>query len=280
MSKRKRRSPVGAARPSAGRTPRRPSAVDLSAADGLTDLEVLRRGVGLLPPAGDPDPGYAAIVLGEDGERSHVRGCTCKVSRQRTCRHLLLLGERLREAERRWGSLDWEAAFAGTLWARLAQLLFTGERGRRITVEVRPRAGGGFEVRGRGGEARILVLDGSPAGLRLVDRLTRIGDEPGRAALLERLTLLQITPYERHLLNAGMPTQRQAQEASLARRLACHAAREHGNPGGTFHPVVDLETGELQLTFRTPDGTDRYRFAVPRPEVRTAFELLAAAFPG
>ncbi len=255
-------------------------ATHLAAGDGLADLEVLRRGIGLLPPANDSEPGLATIVLPEDAGQPATRSCTCKASRERTCRHQLLLGERLREAERRWGGLAWEAGFATTLWGRLAPLLFAGERGRAVSVELRRLAGGGVEVRGHGGEARILVLDSSASGQRLVDRLVRLGDVAGRASLLDRLALLQITPEERLLLDAGMPSVRQAREASLARRLAYHVVREHGDPGGTFHPVVDLETGELQLTFRDPDGTDRYRFTVPREQVRAMLGLLAAAFPG
>jgi len=254
-------------------------AIHLATGDGLADLEVLRRGIGLLPPAGDPDPGLAAIVLPEDPGQRAARSCTCKASRERTCRHQLLLGERLREAERRWGGLAWEAGFAATLWGRLAPLLFAGERGRPVSVEVRRLAGGGLEVCGHGSEARILVLDSSPSGQRLVDRLVRLADGAGRAGMLDRLALLQITPEERLLLDAGMPSARQAREASLARRLAYHVVREHGDPGGTFHPVVDRGTGELQLTLRDPEGTDRYRFTVPREQVRAVLRLLAAAFP-
>jgi hypothetical protein len=248
--------------------------------DPLGDLEVLRCGFGVLPPADDPDPGLAVETVPPRGSKERpLRSCTCRESRQRTCTHLLFLGERLRAAETRWGGLDWEASFARTLWGRLAPHLFTGERGRRLEVEVRRLAGGELEIVGKGGEARIQILDGSPVGLRLADRLTRVGDGLGRSALLDRLALLQATPEEQLFLRAGMPSQRQALESSLARRLAYHVVREHGDPGGSFHPAVETATGELRVTFRTPDGVDRYRFTLPRQEVRAVLGLLAARFP-
>jgi superfamily II DNA or RNA helicase len=288
----------------------------------FTHLELHRAGIGLVPRRGGPDTAiYIATV---PGSRQPLRSCTCAAARLRTCEHLHALAGALSELERQRPRLGWEERFAATVWYRLARLLHEGNPQSCAGIDARRLpAGGGLQIASPGGVELACYLDRSPAELRLVERTGKLpradtegaaggegregaeGETAGtfdRAALLDRLTLFQLTPAERELAKRGSKTQRQTWEESFWHRLAYHCVREtlplvgaeegaaaerdaDGGTGagkvsgGTFHPAVETGSGRFTLTFR--DGERPIvRVTVARGQVEAALRLLAESFPG
>lgn len=249
----------------------------------LVNYELHRTGVGLVPPPGD---GETALYVGEvPGLSRPLRSCTCKVSRRKTCAHLQLLAEGVREIDRRYPAGSWERVFSAAVWYRLARVLFEGRRQELASVEVAAVERDGapaLKVSGDGGRELAQYLDVSPSRQRFLERLGKTPRERrscDRAALLESLALLQATSEERLLNKRGGRTQRQAWEASFWHRLAYHCVRETGLRDGSFHPAVDQATGRFTLTFRDAGGRPLVEVTVPPERVAAALALLAAEFP-
>ncbi|MES1243369.1 MAG: DEAD/DEAH box helicase [Acidobacteriota bacterium] len=250
----------------------------------FTHLEFHRTGIGLVPA--EPGQNDSAIYIAQvPGSAKHMRSCTCAASRETTCQHLRDVSQAVLEVERFWKGTSWEAAFASSLWHRLARLLFEGNPQASAKMRVLRTEAGTVRVISPSGEELAEYLEGSVEGsdaqLRFLERTGKVTGEGvfDRAGLLERLALFQATPQERILQKAGMKTQRQSWEESFWYRLAYHCAREL-EPGeaGTFHPSIDESTGRFTLTFRR--GADPVvRFTVPRKQVRAVLEVLTAAYP-
>jgi superfamily II DNA or RNA helicase len=245
----------------------------------FTHLEFHRTGIGLVPA--EPGQSDSAIYIAQvPGSTKHLRSCTCAASRETTCQHLRDVSQAVLEVERFWKGTSWENAFAGSLWHRLARLLFEGNPQASAKMRVLRTEAGTVRVISPSGEELAEYLDGSDAQLRFLERTGKVAGTGvfDRAGLLERLALFQATPQERVLQKAGMKTQRQSWEESFWYRLAYHCAREL-EPGeaGTFHPSIDESTGRFTLTFRRAQPI--VRFTVPRKQVRAVLEVLTEAYP-
>lgn len=256
----------------------------------FADYELHRAGLGRVPT---PGKGQAdsAIQLVVRGGKQPLRSCTCKESRKKTCKHLLELSRAARELEKQLGRKTWEEVLEATVWYRLARMLHEGAAVACAETRVSQLATGestAIQVTSPRGAELARYLEDGPARLRFLERA---GKTPGngafvdRSGLIARLGAFQITPQEQKLKDFGMPTQRQTWEASFWYRLAYHCVRENGLAGGSFHPSIDLASGDFHLTFHGPaaKGSERgaaiVRVAVPRARVPAVLKMLAASFP-
>ncbi|HVT15265.1 MAG TPA: DEAD/DEAH box helicase [Thermoanaerobaculia bacterium] len=252
--------------------------------DAPSHLELHRAGVGLVPP-GQPGPETAIYVARVPGSGSPLRSCNCAASRARTCPHLRALDRAVAELKLDSAGRSWEAHFSGTLWYRLARLLYEGNAQPSAEVRVGRRPDDArapaLRITSRSGEELARYFDASPARLRFLERIGKVGEAAGgfdRAALLGRLALFQLEAGERELAKHGVKTRRQAWEESFWHRLAYHCVREFAGEDGTFHPAIDAASGRFTLTFRR-GGQPALEITVPRREVRSVLNLLAGAFP-
>ena len=97
------------------------------------DLEVHRDGFGLLPEADDLDPGLALWVPTRTGKGTEIRMCSCTAAKRRMCAHqrrLLKLARRFDEELPGFATRRFEAS----IWYRLADHLFRGERKRHSYI--------------------------------------------------------------------------------------------------------------------------------------------------
>jgi SNF2 family DNA or RNA helicase len=247
----------------------------------FTHLEFHRTGVGLVPEG--PETETAIYVETVPGSSKPLRSCTCADSKKKTCDHLKDLSRAVAEVQKAYAAHSWEAAFAASIWHRLARLLYEGSQLASAKARVqRVENGDGTRVlvTSPSGEEMALYLEDSAAQLRFLERTGKVAGAGvfDRAGLLERLALFQATPDERAFQKAGMKTHRQAWEESFWHRLAYHCMREHGSVG-SFHPAIDQESGRFTLTYRRSDGTPVVQVTVPRDRVRAALRLLAEAYP-
>ncbi|HKH49526.1 MAG TPA: DEAD/DEAH box helicase [Thermoanaerobaculia bacterium] len=247
----------------------------------FTHLEFHRSGIGLVPQ-GTSQTDTAIYIAQVPGSSRSLRSCTCALSRNKTCDHLKDLSRAVAEVQKSWAGREWEAAFATTLWHRLARLLFEGSAQPSAKVRVLRLASDVVRVTSPSGVELARYLDDSESQIRFLERTGKVALGSGvfdRAELLERLALFQSTLQERELYKRGMKTQRQTWEESFWHRLAYHCEREL-EPGerGTFHPAVHEATGAFTLTWRRA-GAPVVQVTVPRDRVRAALQLLAEAYP-
>jgi len=93
----------------------------------LHDLEFLRSAWGLLPAAGDRDPGTATYMPSHPDRPGHRwSSCTCKASRRKSCGHRRRLETLVRELHDT-GGLDPAARFTESFWHRLGESLLKGD---------------------------------------------------------------------------------------------------------------------------------------------------------
>ena len=244
------------------------------------DLEFHRRGIGLLQTTAGQRTAAAFVSRGADDEDA-LKTCSCAPggrARKKACAHLVELAQLVDQCHVQWGGRSWDAAFQSTLWYRLAERLFDVHR--QPAARVQLTQGAALSLHANDGAALLRCATRTEAAERLLDRLGLSADgDPAtsRARLLEHLLLLQLTTHERTLYDAGMPTHRQAFEASFWYRLAYHCVREYGQDG-TFHPAVDERTADFVLTY-TPPAAPALRLFLPKPSVEGVLRVLAAAFP-
>lgn len=268
----------------------------------LANFEYHRAGIGLVPTAGQGQEGSAIYVELPTSEKP-LRSCTCDESRKKTCSHLKALNRGVTRFQKMRPGQIWDQVFRETLWRDLARLCFDGLplacsdiRVARLESELGPI----IRITDPSGNEVARYCDQSPARIRFLERTGKTPDSDefiDRAALLSRLYLFQITPEEKMVNEHGVRTSRQTWEESFWYRLAYHCVREfrdEDNGHGTFHPAVDLSTGDVVLTFRfgfEAPGPDDYnpneagnnppvvKIVLPRQQVAKALDLLKARFP-
>jgi len=252
----------------------------------FTHLEFHRQGIGLVPV--EPGQRHTAIYVAQvPGSGNPLRSCTCAASKQKTCDHQKDLSRAVAAIEKIPSTGRWEATFEGSVWYRLARLLFEGnpQSSAKVRVLRVPREGAPLiRVTSPAGDELADYLEASSARVRFLERTGKAApDGDGffdRAGLLERLALFQATEQERLFHKAGMKTQRQTWEECFWHRLAYHCVREFEDEGrGTFHPAIDETSGRFTFTYRGPGGEEAVRFSVPRDRVRAALQLLSAEYP-
>jgi superfamily II DNA or RNA helicase len=139
-------------------------------------------------------------------------------------------------------------------------------------------------VRSLAGATLLRVLRRDEAAERLLARCLPPAEDAtsaaSRARLLGRLRLLQLTPQEQAINDAGMKTQRQAFEESFWYRVGYHCFREHGDGRHALRPEIDAESGEFCLAFcPEAEGPRALRIVVPRARVEAALHFLEGELP-
>lgn len=246
--------------------------------EGLSTLEFHRDGIGLVPPDADSDRSVAVFVRRSGGAGRPVRLCSCSSGspRRKSCSHLRALDSRVDDCHLVWGGLRWDQVFETTRWNRLARLLYAGEP---LAADAARLVGSptddapAYVVAGADGTALLRARAG-PAGARLVDRLGVAAGSDTRARVLRKLRLLQATPAEQAINDAGLKTERQSFEESFWALVGYHALREQGDATGSFHAAIEPHTGQFTLGYRTDDGPDILRLTVPRSRVEAALAFL------
>ncbi len=246
------------------------------AVDPLDGLEFHRTGFGLLPEG--TDPGLAVHAVLPTGIERPFRSCTCTSSRKRTCRHLKRLGQLRAKLASRFGKATPQEAFQASLWWRLGDALFGGDRTPLDRVRLE-RDDGGESLRNPEGDLLLRRIGISPSDVRLLERLGFLAASGAidRAGLLKKLSLLLRTPTEAEFNHRGALSHLQSFEESFFGRLSYHCFRE--GLEGSFHPRVDAETGEFLLSFHPRQAEPLFELSVPRAQVWRTLALLRELFP-
>lgn len=268
----------------------------------LANFEYHRAGIGLVPSAGQGQEGSAIYVVLPTSSKP-VRSCTCDESRKKTCSHLKALNRGVTRFQKMRPGQTWDQVFRENLWRDLARLLFDGMplacKDIRV-AQLDGEHGSVIRITDPMGREVARYCDQSPARIRFLERTGKTPDSDefiDRAALLDRLYLFQITPEEKQVNEHGARTSRQTWEESFWYRLAYHCVREfrdEDNGHGSFHPAVDLATGDIVLTFRfghgdaSPDDFNPnlpgnnpaiVKMVLPRAQVAKVLDFLKERFP-
>ncbi len=247
-------------------------------------LEFHRHAMALLPHPEDKRPGVAFFIE-ESPHATGWRFCSCSVSRQRTCSHLLELAGIYRLLTKGNNGNRFEAEFRSSILFLLAQILAEGSSVKANAVRVQ-LVGQNDESLLRAfdhnGEEMLSYFSKGPDSSRFIERCGALPDEesvPQRNAVLEKLATLTLTENERAMLERGFQTRRQVFEESFWYRLAYHAYREFGAKGCTFHPAIEEGSGAFTVTCRGASKEPLFRMVVPRLKVRTLLTALQKHLP-
>jgi superfamily II DNA or RNA helicase len=180
--------------------------------------------------------------------------------------------------ESRFDESSPHGAFQASLWLRLGDALFSGDRTPLESVRLE-RNSGGESLRRPDGGLLLRRCGSSRSDVRLLERLGFLAASGAidRAGLLKKLSLLLRTPTEAEFNHRGSRSQLQSFEESFFGRLSYHCFRE--GLEGSFHPRVDAETGEFLLSFRPQGAEPLFELSVPRTQVQRTMALLHEVFP-
>ena len=174
----------------------------------LPNLEFHRAAIGLVPGAGS-ETRDSAIYIEVPGMLP-LRSCTCSVSKRRTCEHLEQLSKSLTEYQKSFDRKPWTVWFTDSVWYRFAHLVFDGEPQSCSEVRVNQIGTGRdsvVRISSSSDEELARYLDPSSARIRFLERTGKVPTDDvfvDRAGLIERLTLFQMRPEERKLIDYGM----------------------------------------------------------------------------
>jgi hypothetical protein len=101
----------------------------------LSRVEFHRHALALLPHPADKRPGIAYFV--ESGPLGHTqRLCSCAISRDRTCTHILKLVEVYKTLKKSLKGGSLEEGFRSSIWYSLANVLADGSREKPLSVRI------------------------------------------------------------------------------------------------------------------------------------------------
>jgi len=250
-------------------------------------VEFHRHAFALMPEGGDRRPGVAFFVKGERFE-SQWRFCSCSLSKNRTCPHILKLTEIYKNLhEKLRGRLPFEG-FKTSIWFRLARILGEAAGISAQSVQIRayqaPREENSryIKISDTDGNEMLTYLSRGPDSFRLMDRLlTASGGEavPNRAAVLGKLSRLTLSENERMMLDRGFMTRGMALEESFWYRLCYHGYREFGSEEFAFNPAIEESTGEFTVTGSRDVGEPVFRAIIPRHTVRILLNTFEGSLP-
>lgn len=250
-------------------------------------IEFHRHAFALMPEGGDRRPGVAFFVKGERFE-SQWRFCSCSLSKNRTCPHILKLTEIYKNLhEKLRGRLPFEG-FKTSIWFRLARLL--GETAEISAQSIQMRAfqtpkeenSRYIKISDADGNEMLTYLSRGPDALRFMDRFLKAsGDEtvPNRAAVLEKLPRLTLSENERMMLDRGFMTRGLALEESFWYRFCYHCFREFNSGTCTFNPAIEESTGSFTVTCSRDGGEPLFRAIIPRHKVRILLSTIEKWMP-
>ena len=250
----------------------------------LSRVEFHRHALALLPHPADKRPGIAYFV--ESSPLGHTqRLCSCAISRDRTCTHILKLVEVYKTLKKSLKGGSLEEGFRSSIWYSLANVLADGSREKPLSVRIQSatyREKKLIKVIGSNGEEMLYYLSQGPDLSRFLERC---GKSPGDAAaphrgkVLRRLALLTLTENERFMMDRDFKTRRQTLEESFWYRAAYHGYREFGATGCSFHPAIEETTGSFTVACKDPSGDTAFRMVIPRNKVKRLLITLKEFLP-
>jgi len=242
--------------------------------DGLDRLEFHRHGLALLPSPGDKRPGVAVWLQKRPGQQE-MRSCSCAVSKDHTCEHMLNLTRVVKTLKKRLGKKTLDEDFRSGIFYRVASILSEDSSGNPSQYQWKYYIRAGDKVlkavdHEQGHILSLSVANDNPD--RLIERLEPGLDSdmilPHRGTILNRLSLLTLSPDERKLKSVGMKSRRMAIEESFWFRVLYHAYMEFGGANHTFCPSIEEKTGEFFLDCRDGSMESLFRIRIPRLKVR------------
>lgn len=239
----------------------------------LCRLEFYRHALALMPEPEDPAPGIAFAVKDPTGKATRIT-CNCGRDRQKTCAHRRQLEALIQVAGMTANPFALDAAFRGSLWYGLGQVLAEACRVSPGNVRWSRSAQGqrpDLRVEDTGGNPLLIYHGAGPDRARFVERCIDAAPEgriPGRGQILTQLGLLTLTDQERLLMEKGIKTRRQVFEGTFWFRFAYHGFCEFGLDGSAFSPMIEESSGTFWLDGL--DGEDKPVFSilVPRDKVK------------
>ena len=271
----------------------RASTKDRKNAGTAPDIEALinryefhRHGMAILPSPGDKRPGVAYFIRKDDRDPG-MRFCTCAISKNRTCSHILQLMQVYKTLRAGLKGKSPDEDFRSGIWFRIASILGEGDFAplKDIRISLLSRKSGSI-TRITDADNQELMRYFSPDGdlSRFIERCMVIpGDEedhvPNRNSVLSTLSLHTLKQSEWMMIERGFKTRGQALEESFWFRAAYHGYREFGNRGCRFHPAIDKRSGSFTVTCRDLSGSPVFRMAIPRNMVKRLLLSLAEYLP-
>ena len=256
---------------------------DISESD-LSRVEFHRHALALLPHPADKRPGIAYFV--DRSPLGHAqRLCSCAISRDRTCTHMLKLVEVVKALKKSLEGGSLEEGFKSSIWYRLATVLADGSWEKPLSVHIQSaiyREKKLIKVSGSNGDEMLYYLS---QGLDLYRFVERCGKSPGenaaphRGKVLERLALLTLNENERFMMDRGFKTRRQTLEESFWYRVAYHGYREFDATGCSFHPAIEESTGRFTVACKNPGGDPVFLMVIPRHLVKRLLISLKEFLP-
>ncbi len=249
-------------------------------------IEFHRFGLALLPEPGDERSGVAFHIEADPRQQS-IRYCTCRLSRRKTCPHVIELSRIAHELKGANGQSPLMEEFQSSPWHGLAGLLAEGCRTPLDAIQLEEKDSGvdaRVDVRGRGGALLFSYSDEGPPMERFLSRFERHSGEDcppeHRGAILERLIRHTLSDNERIMARRGFSTRRQTFEKSPWFRMAYHAYLEYGNGGCRFSSSIEASSDEFHLLVDDPSGSRLFSIHVPRNRVQAILEWTTRQLPG
>lgn len=255
--------------------------------EDLERVEFHRHALALMPAAGDRRPGIAFFVKGEHRE-SQWRFCSCSLSKNQTCPHMLKLTAIYKKLHKKLKGMNLFEGFKASIWFRLARILgeAAGMSVQSVQVKVYQTPleenSGCIKILDNDGKEMLTYLSRGSDSIRLMDRLfTASGDEevPNRAAVLAKMSRLTLSENERMMIDRGFKTRGMALEERFWYRFCYHIYRELGSEEFTLKPGIAEGTGAFTVTCSRNAGEPVFRAIIPRQTVRTLLNTLEDGLP-
>lgn len=250
----------------------------------LSRLEFHRHALALLPHPADNRPGIAYFVKSSPLGHSQ-RLCSCAISRDRTCTHILKLVEVVKTLKKNLKGGSLYEGFRSSIWYSLATVMADGSREKPSSVHIQSatyKEKRLIKVSGSNGKDMLYYLSQGRDLSRFVERCGKSPGEnaaPHRGKVLERLALLTLTENERCMMDRGFKTRRQSLEESFWYRVAYHGYREFGAKGCAFHPAIEENTGKFTVACKNTSGDPVFRMEIPRNKVKRLIITLKEFLP-
>jgi len=244
-----------------------------------TGLEFYRHALALMPQADDPAPGIALAVKDQRGKASHI-SCNCGQDRKKTCHHRRQLEALIHAAGKASDPFGMDAAFRGSLWYGLGQILAEASRvspGSVILSRLAQGQSPDLRVEDNGGNPLLVYRGSGPDRSRFVERCIGAcpnGSIPGRGRILSQLSLLTMTEQERLLAEKGIKTRRQTFEETFWFRFAYHGFWEFNHQDCAFSPRIEEGTGAFWIDGLAGQNNPVFSIAVPREKVKRTLAVV------
>ncbi|MFZ7112472.1 MAG: DEAD/DEAH box helicase [Desulfatiglandales bacterium] len=247
-------------------------------------LEFHRHALALLPDPRDKRPGVAVYVQ-ENRGRPAQRFCSCALSKERTCPHLLEMSNAIKTLKKVKGKTDLDEDFRAGIWYRLSSLLAGGKDATLEEMEfgILKRADGtSLRVYDSDGKEQVTYLSQGADRSRFLERCAPLPEEdraPHRGSIIDMLSRLTLTDSERMMLDRGFKTRGLSFTESFWYRMAYHCHREFDEERCTFRPAVEEGSGLFSVVCTGEAEGALLRIIIPRHMVKSVLNAFRDILP-